>query len=192
MSTTPSHIYKLPGKYIVTLNVLAYNGITGKYIDSILIREPMVTLAAPPPPSCVGSTIQLSSTAQYASSYSWDFGDGSIVNSANGSSTHQYLTPGVYKATLLMKNDAGCVTDTTIQQAVTIRPNPVATVFPVSPLLCLGTPLQLEASGASIYQWSPPTGLSDPAIANPVASPTVTTDYVLTVKDDIVVRIRRL
>ncbi|MEO6539346.1 MAG: HYR domain-containing protein [Ferruginibacter sp.] len=33
------------------------------------------------------------------------------------------------------------------------------------------------------YSWSPTTGLSDPAIANPVASPTVTTNYVLTVTD---------
>jgi gliding motility-associated-like protein len=32
------------------------------------------------------------------------------------------------------------------------------------------------------YNWSPSTGLSDPAVANPLATPDVTTDYVLTVR----------
>lgn len=34
------------------------------------------------------------------------------------------------------------------------------------------------------YAWSPTTGLSNPNIANPVASPSVTTTYILTVTDD--------
>ncbi len=40
-----SHIYEKPGKYIVTLNVHGYNGIEGQFIDSIIIREPVVTLS---------------------------------------------------------------------------------------------------------------------------------------------------
>ncbi|MEO7305856.1 MAG: HYR domain-containing protein, partial [Ferruginibacter sp.] len=46
--------------------------------------------------------------------------------------------------------------------------------------------LSAIASGGSpgfTYSWSPATGLNDPNIANPVASPTVTTTYVLTVTD---------
>jgi PKD repeat protein/DNA-binding beta-propeller fold protein YncE len=35
------------------------------------------------------------------------------------------------------------------------------------------------------YSWSPPTGLSDPAVAQPLASPDVTTEYTLTVTDDL-------
>ncbi|MHA3788891.1 L-type lectin-domain containing protein, partial [Flavobacterium hauense] len=37
--------------------------------------------------------------------------------------------------------------------------------------------------GAASYQWSPATGVSNPTIANPVFTPTVTTTYVLTVTD---------
>ncbi len=46
--------------------------------------------------------------------------------------------------------------------------------------------LTSSVSGGSpgyTYSWSPTTGLSDPGIANPVASPLVTTNYVLTVTD---------
>lgn len=41
----------------------------------------------------------------------------------------------------------------------------------------LGKPIQLEASGGTTYLWRPAAGLSDPAIANPVATPTTSTTY---------------
>lgn len=36
--------------------------------------------------------------------------------------------------------------------------------------IVLGQPLQLRATGGSVYNWSPPTGLSNPNIGNPVAT----------------------
>ncbi|QHS62188.1 T9SS type B sorting domain-containing protein [Chitinophaga agri] len=49
--------------------------------------------------------------------------------------------------------------------------------------ICIGSSVQLQASGGVMYSWSPATGLSDVSIANPVASPTVTTDYEVLVAD---------
>jgi len=43
--------------------------------------------------------------------------------------------------------------------------------------ICFGGNVQLNATGGTSYSWTPATGLSDPNIANPVASPTVTTTY---------------
>jgi gliding motility-associated-like protein len=40
--------------------------------------------------------------------------------------------------------------------------------------------IQLNASGGDLYSWSPSTGLSDTTIANPEATPLVTTTYLLT------------
>ncbi len=42
----------------------------------------------------------------------------------------------------------------------------------------------LSGSGGGSYKWSPATGLSDVNIANPIASPSVTTTYTLTVTKD--------
>jgi gliding motility-associated-like protein len=42
-----------------------------------------------------------------------------------------------------------------------------------------GGPVQLQALGGTQFTWSPTTGLSDPNVANPLASPTVTTDYIV-------------
>lgn len=47
--------------------------------------------------------------------------------------------------------------------------------------ICSGNSVQLNASGGDSYLWSPQTGLSDPDIANPVASPVSTTTYLVTV-----------
>ncbi len=51
-------------------------------------------------------------------------------------------------------------------------------------VICPGGEIQLEASGGVSYQWSPEEGLSDPTIANPVASPAATTLYSVEIIDD--------
>lgn len=48
-----------------------------------------------------------------------------------------------------------------------------------------GSSVQLEASGGETYQWSPPTGLSDAQISNPIATPTITTEYEVTIGDSL-------
>ncbi|WP_299059214.1 CARDB domain-containing protein [uncultured Polaribacter sp.] len=47
-----------------------------------------------------------------------------------------------------------------------------------------GESIQLQGSGGSSYSWSPTTGLSNPNIWNPIASPSETTTYTLTVTEN--------
>lgn len=52
--------------------------------------------------------------------------------------------------------------------------------------ICIGSSTTLNGDGGpaqDVYLWSPALGLSDPNIANPVASPTATTAYTLTTYD---------
>jgi hypothetical protein len=56
--------------------------------------------------------------------------------------------------------------------------------------ICLGSAVQLGGSPVAqfggapyLYSWSPAVGLDDPTKPRPMASPTVTTDYILTVSD---------
>lgn len=48
---------------------------------------------------------------------------------------------------------------------------------------CSGVGFQLNGSGGNTYSWFPTTGLSNPNIANPIATPTATTNYTLTVNN---------
>ena len=50
-------------------------------------------------------------------------------------------------------------------------------VLPAQVQLCGGNTTQLTANGGLTYEWSPPVGLSNPNIANPVAGPSTTTVY---------------
>lgn len=47
--------------------------------------------------------------------------------------------------------------------------------------ICKGDSVKLAAEGGSTYSWLPTTGLSDPSIPDPMASPTTTTHYTVTV-----------
>lgn len=47
--------------------------------------------------------------------------------------------------------------------------------------ICTGASANLNATGGTAYSWSPATGLSNPNIANPVATPASTTTYTVTV-----------
>ena len=63
-------------------------------------------------------------------------------------------------------------------------------ITPANPTpICAGASVQLNSNISNgnnpyTYSWTPIAGLSDPTIANPVASPTSTTVYTLTVTDD--------
>lgn len=46
--------------------------------------------------------------------------------------------------------------------------------------ICEGTSIQLNALGATSYSWSPSTGLNNSIISNPVATPAVSTQYIVT------------
>jgi len=64
-----------------------------------------------------------------------------------------------------------------------VQPPPTINVFPVNPSVCIGDSILLGAVGASTYNWSPATGLSNTNVFNPMASPPVTTTYTISGTD---------
>lgn len=87
---------------------------------------------------------------------------------------------GTYKVVVTAN---GCTN--TAQTNVTVNALPVAAVTQPTAPICYGASILLEASGGSSYKWSPATGLSDPNIAKPIASPTSSTTYEVTVSNGI-------
>ncbi len=109
--------------------------------------------------------------------WAWDFNDGTFDNIQNPA--HAFTT-GNYNVQLVATSLKGC--SDTVSKAITVFANPVAFAGPDS-TVCAGTPVQLNGTGAAIYQWSPALGLDDSTLANPTATPIDTTDYHLTVTD---------
>lgn len=90
--------------------------------------------------------------------------------------------------TLVVTGGNGCTsdfttTDTLSSVTVHVNPIPVAEAGPDRDI-CLGDSVELQgfATGAGpnyTFEWSPLTGLSDPTVQNPMASPAIYTEYVL-------------
>ncbi|HRH68264.1 MAG TPA: choice-of-anchor L domain-containing protein, partial [Flavobacteriales bacterium] len=59
----------------------------------------------------------------------------------------------------------------------------IANVTPGNTTICSGGSVQFEVTGGANYAWSPAIGLSCTNCANPVATPTVTRNYTVTVTD---------
>lgn len=75
-----------------------------------------------------------------------------------------------------------CSSDTSSTAVITVTPLPVANAGNDT-TISLGYSITLNGTGGTIYSWAPSSGLSNSNIQNPVASPTVTTTYTLTVTD---------
>src|SRR5690606_13413191 len=81
----------------------------------------------------------------------------------------------------------GCQESDTV--VVTVNPLPVVDagsdveICHDSSTVLGGSPTATSGTGSYTYTWSPSTGLSLTSIANPTASPTVTTTYIVLVTD---------
>ncbi len=180
-----SHIYKDPGKYIITLTVYGQNGLLEQHIDSIIIKAPSSSLAVNPLEACIGGTITDTAVSVNVNKYIWDFGDGTVTNSTIPTSTHQYLSAGIYFPKLVIQDANGCSASDDLSGQVNIHPNPIATIIPANPMLCQGSDIMLQANGGSTYKWTPATGLSNDITATTDATPAVTTTYHLSIADDL-------
>ncbi|RYE16665.1 MAG: hypothetical protein EOP45_17090, partial [Sphingobacteriaceae bacterium] len=80
-----------------------------------------------------------------------------------------------------MAIDEGLATQTAYCKQVVVLAKPVVTTRSDT-TLCTGKSVQLTstASGATTFSWSPTAGLSNATIASPVATPAVSTTYIVT------------
>ncbi|MFN5793752.1 MAG: GEVED domain-containing protein [Bacteroidota bacterium] len=122
---------------------------------------------------CPGQSTQLNATSSNGVTYSWSPASGlSNANIANPVATPAQNT--TYTVTV---SQNGC--SSSDQVAVSVNNFTASAGLDVT--VCPTNSVQLNATGGTSYQWTPSTGLSNPNIANPLASPTVTTAYTVLV-----------
>ncbi|MFL5754649.1 MAG: proprotein convertase P-domain-containing protein, partial [Bacteroidia bacterium] len=101
---------------------------------------------------------------------------GSMTGSTTFTPTVTPATTTVY--TLSVSSVPGCVATDTVSVLVSQLTGVTAGS---DQTICNGGSTGLTASGGTTFSWSPSTGLNASNISNPVASPSVTTDYTVTV-----------
>lgn len=87
--------------------------------------------------------------------------------------------PSIEVTPLVTTTYTAKVTDicTATRQVTVTVDAPITASISAPTTICLGDNTQLVATGGTTYLWSPATGLNNPNISNPIASPSVTTVY---------------
>lgn len=138
---------------------------------SIEVSPDPVTAITINSPVCESETV--TATATGGMQYQWT-GNG-ISSTINPLSIANIRLANAGKIYLQATSDKGC---THLDSAsLTVLAKPVVTVVFDSAGICNGNDIELSASGGGSYQWTPSIGLSAANIANPLASPGITTVY---------------
>jgi gliding motility-associated-like protein len=161
------------GNYTVT--VTDANGCTVTETVTVNVIPDVFASAGTDQTICSGDAANLNGsgsagTAPY--NYSWSNGSSNQNQTINPTATNTY--------TVTVSDANGCTATSSV--TITVIDYPVVTVTPNTDI-CFGSATSLQASGGSTYSWSPADGLNDAGIANPVASPSATTTYTVTVSN---------
>jgi PKD repeat protein len=125
---TATHTYLNAGPYVITLNVTNTEGLWCTASKPITVYPqfgPKASFTSTPETRApVNSTITFDATSctpgwskqlggySPISNYNWNFGDGTIINTANPATTYNYTQPANYTVTLTITDSVGR-TDTT-------------------------------------------------------------------------------
>jgi len=142
--------------------------------DSVIVWV-MEADAGPDVAICIGDSIQLGASGGVG--FSWT--PSNTLSNANVFDPHAFPSTTT-QYTVVVTDTVGC---TDIDDLiVTVNPLPNANAGSDAEI-CIGEETQLTATGGISYSWTPTISLSDPNLANPMARPTTTTEYEVTVTD---------
>ncbi|NLA23436.1 MAG: hypothetical protein GX879_00560, partial [Bacteroidales bacterium] len=170
ISTSSTYTATSHGDY----SLLVYDNSTvncPSVVNVPVLSTPLISVSPPNPYLCDNTSLIL--TASGADSYTWSPSDelstteGNIV-SVSPSNDITYTVTGSVGA---------CTSSVDIDVMVCKNDKPI--ILSNDATICVGGSVQLSSSNALEYEWTPTTGLNNPNIANPIASPTTTTTYYL-------------
>ena len=170
--TTNANFNVLPNTYTVT--VKDANGCTQSTTAIVGLTANILLNTRTDTTICQGQSVTLTTTSN-GTTYNW-LPSNSLNNATALSPVATPADTTTYIITATLGNCA--TTDTVVVQVI---PAPIPDAGPGTSI-CLGKTYTLQGSGGTSYTWTPSTGLSNTNTPNPVASPTISTMYYLTVK----------
>jgi PKD repeat protein len=153
-----------------TYNVQVTNG-TCSSIASVTVNVTNLSVNAGSDVTiCSGATTNLSASG--GTTYSWS----PTIGLTNPNASNPTAFPTSTTTYTVTATSNGC--SATDQVTVTVATPTISAGADVD--ICDGQSIQLSVNGGSNYTWSPATGLDNPNISNPTASPNTTTSYTVT------------
>ena len=110
----------------------------------------------------------------------WAFGQASAVDDTSNirNPNWTYADTGTKNVRFIVGNSKGCLD--TVFKAIKILDKPPITLAFRDTVICVPDNVQLQASGAGIFSWTPVTNMVNATTATPTVNPTTTTTYTVT------------
>jgi gliding motility-associated-like protein len=171
VQTPPAITYPQAGIFPVQLIITTASGICSDTATANVQIDGYPTLSPTPVAAsiCRGQSVTLQANTEAGVDITWTDYNISDIKSAS-----PIVTPDIDTTYhVVAVNATGCSTEgdvrVTVSQPFTLQVN--------GGDICPGGAVQLHAEGAVSYKWTPATGLSNPDIANPLATPQSTITY---------------
>ena len=171
MTQTSKNLTGIAPQETTTYRKTAINGECTRVSNEVLItvEPPLNFNVSPNVTICAGDTTTLTmSKFPVGSTTEW-FEGLNLIEQA----------PSIEVTPLVTTTYTAKVTDicTATRQVTVTVDAPITASISAPTTICMGDNTQLVATGGTSYLWSPATGLNNPNISNPIASPSVTTVY---------------
>jgi len=157
-----------------TVTGIDANGCTNSLQITVVVNPPFSVNAGSDMVFCgTPVTLNASSSIQGAT-YQWSNGGNTSTNTVSPANTTSYIVTAT--------SPEGCsYSDTVIVYVPSAFAGTGYNICRGGSIQLLGNLSQYPFAGTLQYSWSPSTGLNNPNLSNPVASPIVTTTYTLTI-----------
>ncbi|MFT4754656.1 MAG: gliding motility-associated-like protein [Salibacteraceae bacterium] len=167
-----------PSDQTYFLNYFDVNGCEGNDTTSVTVNSTVPTEAGADMMVCDGDSFTLGGapTAPFGTSYNWS-PNTNMNNNLLGNPT---VLPTATTTYIVLTNNDTCTGIDSI--TVTLLAAPTLTVS-ADTYVCEGDSTQLSATGTGNFIWNNGSTLSDSTISNPLAFPTISTVYVVTLTD---------
>ncbi|MGB3075645.1 MAG: PKD domain-containing protein, partial [Chitinophagales bacterium] len=181
----PTHYYHTPGLFSISLSVTSIDGCLSVATDSILVIQPQAYYALMNS-ACVNDStffIDLSTSQDAIVSWFWNFDDPASGNNTSNVQypAHVFSQAGDYNVRLTISTETGCTN--VWQKYIHVYGLPLVNAGS-DQSMCAFDSVQLEASGALVYEWQPESLLSNALVPNPFAFPLNTQDFFVTGTDE--------
>lgn len=141
----PMHAYTVPATYTVSLVTTNAAGCTDSISNSVVVPGPTGTFSFTPTIGCPPLNVTFTAVSNNAVSYTWDFGDGTVITTATPTTQYAYNTDIIATPALLLNfvlsNGSNCqlpaptagqVTVVTVIPTVAINASTTSGCYPVT------------------------------------------------------------
>ena len=170
-SQNPTHTYSNAGTYSVTLTITNTNNCTNTITKQVVVYPLPIVNFAVNPLVCKNSSVSFTNQTTGASSYNWQFGDG--TSTSTQSPTHSYSDTGVFVIKQIATTQFGCKDSTSKNTYVIENPISNFTTLPNKGCAPLSVQFKNTSAGQAVtYNWDFGNGItqtivnSDPTTHN--------------------------